>query len=132
LATFPSALTGSLANLEVVRKFWAEYESGGPPAGFRWLLAHSHEGVELSMQIAGVPPVTVRGHDEVRARLPGSPLGLLGAKLYKLREDGEHVIASAWVRVGDNGGYLDAQVTWRFEFRDGLLSRVRTLPFAPR
>jgi ketosteroid isomerase-like protein len=115
--------------LAVVRQIWDEWATGGPAAAAAVLFAHSDEDIELRAGIGGVEQ-RVRGHEQIRSALPESPLRILGAKPYSFSEEGDDVIVSAWVRMRENGGYVDAQVRWRYRFREGRIVEVSTLPFA--
>jgi hypothetical protein len=126
LATVPQSVAHQ-RRLDIVRALWEEYERGGPAAASRILLANSHSDVLLKATIGSEPRI-VRGHEEIIAALPESPLGVQGAKAYSFAELGNDVFVSSWVRIRENGGWLDAQVRWMFRFRGDKLWRVTTLP----
>jgi ketosteroid isomerase-like protein len=117
------------SNVRTVKEIWRVYEEDGHDAGVDALLAYCREGAEFRFYAA--EGRVLHGGAELRAfyrdkRAAGASVE---ASPYEVREEGDSVVVTGWVRVGrETGSLADAQVRWVYTFRDGKIETVEYEP----
>ena len=115
--------------MQAVKDVWRELERRGLDAATESLLARCHEDVELRPYFAGGR--TLRGAHEVRAYFQEREArgARLHASPWSFEEFGDDIVVAGSVRVeGGDGSIADAQVSWTFGFRDGLIGHAQFEP----
>ena len=118
-------------NLRLVKGFWDVFESQGLAASLELMLENAHEDVELQPYVGGGR--VFRGRDEIREymREQKGAGATLSARPWSFEEAGDDVFVSGSIRVQRaDGSIADAQLRWRFSFRDGRLAAASSGPLA--
>jgi ketosteroid isomerase-like protein len=119
------------SNMLAVKGLWRDLERGGVDAAMESMLSLCHEDAELRPYVAGGR--TLHGADEVRDYFREIEAGgdTLHASPWSFEEIGDDIVVAGSIRVqrGD-GSIADAQVSWTFRFRDGLIGRADFEPLA--
>jgi len=117
--------------MRTVKRLWRVYEQEGHDAAVDALLAVCHEDAEFRLYAAEgrvLQAGDLRAfYRERRAAGKG-----VEAAPYDIREEGDTVVATGWVRVSEGTGSLaDAQVRWTYTFRGGLIETLEYGPLVP-
>jgi ketosteroid isomerase-like protein len=117
--------------MRTVKRLWRVYEQEGHDAAVDAMLDVCHDDAEFRLYAA---EGRVLHTGDLRAfyrerRAAGKSVE---AAPYNVREEGDTVVATGWVRVSrETGSLADAQVRWIYTFRDGLIEKLEYGPLVP-
>ena len=119
-------------NLRIVRAAFDVSVEKGFVAGLEALLDHAREDCTFRPYIASGEPIS--GHDAVRAfyRSAANDGTEMRLRPTTFREEGDTVIVNGTMRVArPSGGFSESQISWTYEFQDGLLAAASWCPRRP-
>jgi hypothetical protein len=128
------------SNIAAVERVFERIEGADALAGIEELVSMAHEDLEMNAYAAREAPglaaagELLRGKDEVLAffrKMKEAGFGIrLRAKGFEAEGD-DAVLVRGSIRVArPDGSFAEANVRWRFHFRDGLVDEVGWEPRA--
>jgi ketosteroid isomerase-like protein len=121
-------------DLDAVKRVFETIARTGVNAGVDELLSSSHEDIEMrayALHAVGgagdTHPDVLQGRDEIRSffRQCTDEGFSLALRTRKFDADADAVLVRGSIRVArPDGSFAEANVTWRFQFQDGLIRQI--------
>ena len=120
--------TADSINMRAVKTAFRAFAEDGVEAGVEYLLGHAHQDCEFRPY--SDENRTLRGHDEVRAFVRDAlASGGMTVRATSFRETGDMVVVNGTLRVmRPTGGLAESQISWTYQFRDGLVQEASGHP----